>query len=362
MRVLAALLALAGVTDAQTQRGHGHSSRPQHAPAATDCAVRALAFEYAATLGLALPEVHDGLELGAMCGKASSRPADRPARGSPLAVGRHAIQPGDIVVDLARGDSLERALEQARWHAPASKGPCARTIVLKDGVHFLNATMTLTAADSGTCIKGAAGAHATVSGGRQLALSWTPTSSESGRGGGGTVYEAALPKGMACQPTTAGYDLYGTDRGRDEHHFFAAKTAAACCAACSVNATCRAYVWNDSNGGSCWPKSGPGRKVYKKGDVSGAVGGFDQLFVDGRREIRAKYPNGDPETTGLFTANSGYVSGGNWKSESPKVPKSTTVHYTSPQSMRQAPTFPSFKVRRLPPLPPPPTAKLCQCC
>ena len=33
----------------------------------------------------------------------------------------------------------------------------------------------------------------------------------------------------------------------------------------------------------------------------------DQLFIAGRREIRAKMPNGDPETTGLHTE--GTVSG-----------------------------------------------------
>ena len=33
---------------------------------------------------------------------------------------------------------------------------------------------------------------------------------------------------------------------------------------------------------------------------------FNQLFIDGRRVVRARYPNGNPETTGLHTDPTGY--------------------------------------------------------
>ena len=35
---------------------------------------------------------------------------------------------------------------------------------------------------------------------------------------------------------------------------------------------------------------------------------FNQLFIDGRRAVRARYPNGNPETTGLHTDPTGYFS------------------------------------------------------
>ena len=73
---------------------------------------------------------------------------------------------------------------------------------------------------------------------------------------------------------------------------------------------------------------------------------FDQLFVDGKREIRAKYPNGDPETTGLHTANTGYISAGEWSSKRSPHPttQSSTVDLTSAKSMREAPSCPTFKM------------------
>jgi len=35
---------------------------------------------------------------------------------------------------------------------------------------------------------------------------------------------------------------------------------------------------------------------------------FNQLFIDGHRAVRARYPNGNPETTGLHTDPTGYFS------------------------------------------------------
>ena len=34
---------------------------------------------------------------------------------------------------------------------------------------------------------------------------------------------------------------------------------------------------------------------------------FRQIFVDGKREVRARFPNGNPENTGLHTVPTGYI-------------------------------------------------------
>jgi hypothetical protein len=263
---------------AQTQRGHGHSSRPSAAPPDVDCAVRKLASAYGAQL---VPEAKDvidsGLELGAMCGEPTPQVREGP---SPLARGRHVVgsHAAEIVVDASGsgsdvdGDgsataplaSVPAALRLSRLLAPAP-GACKKTIALKSGTHYLNETMQLGPQDSGLCLVGAAGEHATLSGGMELTLTWTKLS------GGGGVYVADLPAGSPV---------------------------------------------------------------------------FDQLFVDGRREVRARYPNGDPETTGLHTMDTGYISEGSWSSKRTPTPakKESIVALISPKSMRHAPSFPIFSM------------------
>ncbi len=277
MRLVAlCLFALSGPASAQTQRGHGHSSRPSAAPPDVDCAVRKLASEYGAML---VPEakyvVDSGLELGAMCGEPTLQVREGPsllARGSHV-VGSHAAE---IVVDASgsgsddEGDgsaaaplaSVAAALRLSRSLAPAP-GACKKTIALKSGTHYLNETMRLGPQDSGLCLVGAAGEDAILSGGVELTLSWTKLS--------GGVYVADLP---AESPE------------------------------------------------------------------------FDQLFVDGRREVRARYPNGDPETTGLHTVDTGYISEGSWSSKRVPTPakKQSIVALVSPKSMRKAPSFPVFSM------------------
>jgi len=45
---------------------------------------------------------------------------------------------------------------------------------------------------------------------------------------------------------------------------------------------------------------------------------FSQLFIKGRRAVRARYPNGNPETTGLHTSPTGYFAGVNkWYAKLP---------------------------------------------
>eukprot|EP01046_Picozoa_sp_COSAG06_P050400 COSAG06_NODE_7974_length_2314_cov_3.632957_1_plen_513_part_00 len=279
MQMLALLLAAVGSAHAKggTQSGHGHSSRPASAPKDVDCAVRKLAHTFGASL---VPEASDvveaGLELGPMCGERTAAPRAGP---SPLAIGRHQLRGDEIVVDVAGSDvrgvgsaqaplrTVGAALRLSRSQAASEQGAgaCKKTIALRTGTHFLNETMKLGPQDSGLCIVGAAGEHATLSGGMELKLTWTKSSGSSG------VYVADLPAGT--------------------------------------------------------PE-------------------FDQLFVDGKREIRARYPNGDTETTGLHTINTGYISEGSWSTKRAPKPttKSSTVLLTSPDSKRSAPSFPSFEM------------------
>jgi hypothetical protein len=108
-----------------------------------------------------------------------------------------------VVVDPVRGSdtggdgspaaplaTVAAALRAARRTRPAAAGSeCARTILLKAGVHYLNETMRLGEADTGLCISGAVGENATLSGGMELSLTWA-------KHGTAGVYVAELPAGV----------------------------------------------------------------------------------------------------------------------------------------------------------------------
>ena len=68
---------------------------------------------------------------------------------------------------------------------------------------------------------------------------------------------------------------------------------------------------------------------------------FNQLFIDGRRAVRARYPNGNPETTGLHTDPTGYFSAvEQWYNEQPQV--GTTIVIENPN--RNGTHFPYFSL------------------
>ena len=66
---------------------------------------------------------------------------------------------------------------------------------------------------------------------------------------------------------------------------------------------------------------------------------FNQLFIDGRRAVRARYPNGNPETTGLHTDPTGYFpTADKWYSKPPRV--GSTIVIENPN--RDGTHFPYF--------------------
>eukprot|EP01051_Picozoa_sp_SAG22_P001405 SAG22_NODE_54_length_23787_cov_12.917511_18_plen_214_part_00 len=183
--------------------------------------------------------------------------------------------------------------------AAAAPGGCARTILLKGGVHSLNETMQIGKADSGLCISGAAGEHATLSGGMELPLTWV-------KHGSAGVYVAALPAGTP----------------RFDQLFVAGRR--------EVSTKALSFLVL------------PLARVVSTKPAPGLVVRF--VF-----KIRAKYPNGDPETTGLHTVDTGYISEGSWSSKLARqapLPETETdtVTLTSPRSKRAAPDFPDFKM------------------
>ena len=68
---------------------------------------------------------------------------------------------------------------------------------------------------------------------------------------------------------------------------------------------------------------------------------FTQLFIDGRRAVRARYPNGNPETTGLHTDPTGYFSTADkWY----KTPPIAGTSYVVETPNRNGTHFPYFSL------------------
>ena len=140
----------------------------------TDCKGRLLAYQYGLTLIPARKpqlESFDALQLESTCGV--TRPSGTSAALQPPL-------PLEVDVDglswsVAPGSSIHAALALARAADPRAK----KTIVLKPGLHYLNATVELGPADSGLTITAAPGSKpgdTVVSGGVLLSPTWTKSS------------------------------------------------------------------------------------------------------------------------------------------------------------------------------------------
>lgn len=285
-----------------------------------DCAVRTLAAEFSDTLiPWANPSlVRDALRLKIDCNVST------PEYTKPFATLRAAKSDSQptFYADPVKGDdnqpgtitapflTVGRALEAARSAGmPAS-------IVLRDGIFYIPSTIALGSTDSGLTISAYANEIPVLSAGTSLgSLSWSPSPIPSpsppppitgpfqgsilDNNGGGCV-DAPGASSAVCSPL-----------GQFD-------TAAICAAACVANSSCTGYTWHDTTLGS-WAKwcysrldgyhtnDGAGGHVcgWKASSppvssnvwvatVPASVSLFDTLFMNGRRLVRARWPNANP--------------------------------------------------------------------
>ena len=181
--LLAALAAQAAAAPSSQHDG----SRPMGAPDDLDCDLKRLAVEFARKL---LPErgalhtMHDALQLQTLC--QDERPTgDDPNPHELLQRGRAAGRLPEATADAVIVDprattsasqrtvpTLADALAMTRRLGPGQR----RAIQLREGVHYLNYTMTLGPDDSGTQITSHDGEHATLSGGILIHAAWAGVS------------------------------------------------------------------------------------------------------------------------------------------------------------------------------------------
>ena len=333
------------------------------------CEVYKLTHEFASVIQPKLTTtqsraVYDALQLGsANCTKgylAIPPPRSQNPEPAPRTTGySHAA--GSIYVDASKGSDAAAGTESAPLKtveaalAKARKGgspSSAATIVLRGGTYYLKETMALTAADSGLTIESYSGEVAEVSGAHPLAnLEWKAVN---------VTAHHKTPVTMTTLPDTnlvEGCAVLGSKTGRCPFHGLTA-TAAACAAACAAESACAAYTWHSphqSASNKAWdnqcylvPKGVAPTTVNQPEHTSGKKTGGEESFVniysatlpktalplgdmtglrvDGKRAIRARWPNGDPEYQ-LFP--DGWAADEGWVAPK-KFPQTENIQVNSP--------------------------------
>jgi hypothetical protein len=187
---------------------------------------------------------------------------------------------------LAARDTIRAKRGVSERSLPSKAEPA--TVLLHEGKYFLNVTLELTAMDSWTTWRSMPGERAVLSGGTQLSslLDWKPA--------------PAHPRGVLVAELDNMTDALDPDYRQDLLAFNAsgAGKMAPCCAPSGHSPTgCDSGCCPCPNRSHVW-----GVRPER----------FNSLFVNGKRQISARYPNGNPEDiTGLCFSKTDWPEEGN---------------------------------------------------
>ena len=233
-------------------------------------------------------------------------------------------------------------LMRTKRNTPAEKG----IIYLNSGHYFPTTPIELTPDDSNLDIIGKGPDSTFISGARNYSFNWN------------TYVKKTAPMSVGISIVHNSLDVPGKSNSQAK---FVSKVgnASDCQTACDKDPSCFAFTWFDNSFGDlsnmCYFRSDglwvptrvtgatSGRKVnILVADLSGQdPTPFSTLFLNGRRAVRARYPNGNPETMGLHTDPSGYTRAVKWLPHVEK-PAAEEIHIDTPQRNRSH--FPKFLI------------------
>lgn len=219
-------------------------------------------------------------------------------------------------------------------------------IFLNGGTYFLKEPINLGPEDSNLVIAGEATADVRISGGRMYDLKW----------------EEVVNK-INMILFTSSFNTSDLEPGTsNEYAKFAGKMANSsdCQKACEADTSCFAFTWFNEFGEDfaslCYFRtdglwvpakefsatSGKKLRILKANLSSQNPTPFSSFFMNGRRAVRARYPDGNPETIGMHTNPTGYVpSAESWLPPVQKPP-AKEIHISSP--IRANTDFPTFQI------------------
>ena len=318
-----------------------------------DCPIKELAWDYAKQL---LPQygtfqaVYDALQLqNCNVSLKSGRVFEYEVRYSKPAVGVN-----EIFVDIVNGnDSAEgskddplRTIERGVEVFRGKYAPYPSVIYLRNGTYFLTEPLQFGPKDSNLCLMGWENESVVISGGKRYTFNWTKF-----------IHEVRYVHGVSVvdNDEIGGKDNRVVSMGRQE-------SVEVCADVCYNNDKCTSFSYFSTGkysnhcflrtDGRWSPRAAnneeqfcvSGKKItIHSADLSGQdVNDFTSLFINGRRAVRARYPDGNPEIMGLYTHPSGYYS----RAENWLPPKNTEpgekVHITDPN--RNGTRFPYFQM------------------
>ena len=186
-------------------------------------------------------------------------------------------------------------------------------ISLRPGTYFLTKTINLTAEDSNLVICGDGHENTFVSGGKQYTFDWKTYVKKMG----------PLERDINAISDT----VYIAGSSNTQAKFIGKMmNTSDCQTACEQDPSCFAFTWFDDSfrdfSNMCYSRADG---LWVPTHVNGTTSGrklnvivadlsdqdptpFTTLFFNGRRAVRARYPDGNPETMGLHTILTGYVS------------------------------------------------------
>ena len=285
-----------------------------------DCAIKELAWNYSKKLlparGNLLP-VFDALELETKCNITRPTKVDDVSRQPyPTAYDTTSFI---VFVHPTKGldrnqgserkpvSSLLRARDLCRERRRQREEQVKCTVFLMEGVHELNETLHLGPDDSETTFVGEKGS--VISGGKTVQTKWE-------------LYSHLILTESGQNPIF--YDNLKPEESSKSVRFFGkVNFSLTCNAACANDDKCTSFVyfdtipyksmcyfrldghWNPEPQNGCF--SGKKIDIYASDLQLPSSKSFNTLFVNGDRAVRARFPNGNPENTGLHTVPTGYV-------------------------------------------------------
>ena len=324
---------------------------PVNVDPALDCAIKELAWSYAKKLQPqrgSFKSVFDALQLQKCNSTMYLHLVDKPPvflsdqnKSTDVNVYCNCVtgsdeNPGTLSAPVR---TLTRAIELSRMIGVGT----AKTIYLRESTCYLDAPIELGAQDSNLTISGYMQEKVVISGGKLYQFSWKSFKNEMG----------PLHFGI-CSCSDEEW-LSSDGRVSMVEEIDRVET---CETSCFKDKRCISFTYYKSGkhakkcvlryGGYASAISSPdcvsGKKIQiMSADLSSQnPNNFTSLFLKGRRAVRARYPDGNPETTGLHTNPTGYVpKADSWLPPAPQG-DALEIHLESP--IRNGTRFPQFQL------------------
>ena len=332
-------------------------SKPVNVDPKLDCAIKELAWDYAKKLlpsQGAFTSAYDALQLETCNVSRTSSKRYKPRSFThSVALNADAVT---IYVDANKGsdsnpgtlgEPVKTVMQGVRLYRLHSVSGQQGIIYLRAGTYYLSETISLGPEDSNLVISGYQNEKATISGGKEYTFDWKLVTNQTSHivAGVNTINQTVTVPGTSNGPVK----YYGKVNNAEE-----------CQTACEKNPSCFVFTWfNMTVRGfalmcyfrtdGIWVNaleegaySGRKKVIYATDLSSQSPNTFTTLFINGRRAIRARYPDGNPETMGLYTNPTGYVIDA--ESWLPPVPSSKPLRITLSSPARNGTHFPDYQL------------------